>query len=337
MRLGVLFGIIAALLSTVVLPAAAQEEVLTVYSGRSESLIGPILEQFTQDTGVAVEVVYGNTAAVAAQILEEGDNSPADVYIAQDAGALGALEKAGRLAPLPGDITERVENPSYKSADNLWVGLSARARVLVINPEALAAAGLEEPTSLFDLTSEEWRGKVGWAPTNASLQAQVTAIRVLLGDEAAEEWLAGMVANEAVAFEGNSQVVEAVIAGEIPVGLVNHYYLHSFLAEDPSITTYNYHLPNGDVGALVNIAGAGVISTSDQPGLAQRLILYLLGTEAQTYFANETYEYPVVAGVEPSVDVTPLNDIEIPAIDLSDLDDLATTLEMIEASGALDG
>lgn len=337
MRRVVLFAVIVALFSAVMFPAAAQEEVLTVYSGRSESLIGPILERFTQDTGIAVEVVYGNTAAIAAQILEEGDNSPADVYINQDAGALGALAKAGRLAPLPSDIMERVANPAYKSADNLWVGLSARARVVVINPEALAAAGLEEPTSLFELTTEPWRGKVGWAPTNASLQAQVTAIRVLLGDEAAEEWLAGMVANEAVAFEGNTQVVEAVIAGEVPVGLVNHYYLHGFLAEDPSITTYNYHLPAGDVGALVNVAGAGVISSSDQPGLAQRLILYLLGNEAQSYFANETYEYPVVAGVEPSVEVTPLNDIEIPAIDLSDLDDLATTLEMIEASGALDG
>src|SRR5690606_13877375 len=157
------------------------------------------------------------------------------------------------------------------------------------------------------------------------------------GDEAAEEWLAGMLANEAVAFEGNTQVVEAVIAGEVPVGLVNHYYLHGVLAEDPCITTYNYHLPAGDIGALVKIAGAGIISSSDQPGLAQRLILYLLGSEAQTYFANETYEYPVAAGVEPSVEVTPLNEIEIPAIDLSDLDDLATTLEMIAASGALDG
>jgi iron(III) transport system substrate-binding protein len=338
MRLFVYLAVIVAIWGGSLLPAVAQDaEVLTVYSGRSESLIGPILEQFTQATGIAVEVVYGDTAAVAAQILEEGDNSPADVYIAQDAGALGALAKAGRLAALPTDITERVENATYKSPESLWVGLSARARVLVYNPDALAAAGLELPTSILDLTGEAWRGQIGWAPTNASLQAHVTAMRVLLGEEAAAGWLAGIVANEPVAFGGNADVVQAVINGEIPVGLVNHYYLYRFLAEDPSITTTNYHFPDGDVGALVNIAGAGVLTTSDQPGLAQRLILFLLGKDAQNYFATSTYEYPLVASVEPSVELTPLSDIEVPAIALSDLDDLAATLEMIEASGALDG
>ena len=328
--------VVLVLLGVALVPAAAQEDVLTVYSGRSESLIGPILAQFTEDTGIQVQVVYGGTAEVANQILEEGQNSPADVFIAQDAGALGALAKAGLLATLPNDVTERVDNAAYKSPDNLWVGLSARARVLVYNPEALAAAGLELPQSMLDLTGEEWRGQVGWAPTNASFQSHITAMRVLLGDEAAQEWLAGMVANEPLAFSGNSQVVEAVINGEVPVGLVNHYYLYRFLAEDPGITTTNYHFPGGDIGALVNIAGAGVLSTSDQPGLAQRLILYLLGSDAQTYFATETYEYPLVAGVAPSVDLVPLDEVQVPAIDLSDLDDLQATLEMIEDSGALD-
>ncbi|HLV36469.1 MAG TPA: iron ABC transporter substrate-binding protein [Spirillospora sp.] len=336
MRIVVYLSLVLMLLGVSFAPVAAQDEVLTVYSGRGESLIGPILQRFTQDTGIQVQVLYGDTASVANQILEEGDNSPADVYIAQDAGALGALAKAGRLAVLPNDIMERVENPTYKSPDNLWVGLSARARVLVYNPDSLAAAGLELPASMLDLTNPEWRGLVGWAPTNASFQAHITAMRVLLGDETAQEWLAGMVANEAVAYSGNSQVVEAVINGEVPVGLVNHYYLHRFLAEDPTITTTNYHFPDGDIGALVNIAGAGVLNTSDQPGLAQRLILYLLGKDAQTYFAVETYEYPLVAGVEPSGELTPLSAIEVPDIDLSNLDDLETTLEMIEASGALD-
>lgn len=337
MRFGVRFLILVLLLGGSIVPALAQEDVLTVYSGRSESLIGPILTQFTEDTGIEVEILYGDTAAVANQILEEGDNSPADVYIAQDAGALGALAKEGRLAVLPSDILERVANPTYKSPDNLWVGLSARARVLVYNPETLAEAGLDLPESMFDLSGEAWRGQVGWAPTNASFQSHVTAMRVLFGDDATAQWLAGMVANEPLAFGGNTDVVQAVINGEVPVGLVNHYYLYRFLAEDPSITTTNYHFPAGDVGALVNIAGAGILSTSDQPGLAQRLLLYLLGNDAQTYFATETYEYPLVVGVSPSVDLVPLDDIEVPPLDLSDLDDLAATLELIEASGALDG
>ena len=320
-----------------VMPALAQDsdEVLTVYSGRSESLIGPILEQFSTETGIQIEVLYGDTAGVANQILEEGENSPADVYIAQDAGALGALANAGLLSTLPSDIIERVDAP-FVSPDASWVALSARARVLVYNPETLEELGLELPESLLDLTSEAWRGQVGWAPTNASFQAQITAMRLLLGEEAAQTWLEGMVANDTVTFDGNSPIVQAVINGELPVGLVNHYYLFRYLAEDPSITTRNYYFPGGDIGALVNIAGAGVLENSDQKGLAQRLVLYLLGNNAQQYFADNTFEYPVIEGIATSDLLTPLSDIQTPDINLTDIDDLEGTLELIEISGALD-
>ena len=171
-------------LFAVISPLAAQDEVLTVYSGRSESLIAPILEQFTEATGIEVEVLYGSTSAIATQILEEGDNSPADVYIAQDAGALGALAKAERLTPLQDEILERVVNPAFVSPDDLWVGISGRARVLVYNPELLEELELELPESLLDLTGEEWRGQVGWAPTNGSFQAHITAMREVLGEMA---------------------------------------------------------------------------------------------------------------------------------------------------------
>jgi iron(III) transport system substrate-binding protein len=319
-------------------PALAQEDtVLTVYSGRSESLIAPILEQFTEATGIEVEVLYGSTAAVANQIIEEGDNSPADVYIGQDAGALGALAKAERLATLPPEITGKVVNPAFVSPADLWVGISGRARVLVYNPEMLAELGLELPESLLDLTDESWRGLVGWAPTNGSFQANVTAMRVLLGDEATLAWLEGMVANAPQTYEGNTPIVQAVINGEIPVGLVNHYYIYRFLAEDPDITTSLHYFPGGDPGALVNVAGAGIVNTTDQPDTALALIDFLLSEEAQTYFATETFEYPLVEGVDPGVDLVSLEDIEVPELDLSDLDDLQGTLEMIEDSGALDG
>ncbi|MEQ8676184.1 MAG: iron ABC transporter substrate-binding protein [Aggregatilineales bacterium] len=325
------------LLTIGIAPAIAQDstEVLTVYSGRSESLIGPILEQFTAETGVQIEVLYGDTAGVANQILEEGNNSPADVYIAQDAGALGALASAGLLSTLPSDIVERVDAP-FISPDAYWVALSARARVLVYNPEALAEAGLELPESLLDLTNEAWRGQVGWAPTNGSFQSQITAMRLLLGEETAQTWLEDMVANDSVTFDGNTPIVQAVINGEVPVGLVNHYYLFRFLAEDPSITTRNYYFPGGDVGALVNIAGAGVLESSDQKGLAQRLVLYLLGDNAQQYFADSTFEYPVIEGIAINELLTPLAEIQTPDINLTDIDDLEGTLELIEISGALD-
>ncbi len=331
-------ALLAILVSVAIMPATAQEsgEVLTVYSGRSESLIGPILERFTEETGIQVEVLYGSSAGLAGQILEEGANSPPDVFIAQDAGALGAVAKAGLFAPLPSDILERVPE-AFRSPEGLWVGLSGRARVLVYNPELLEELGLELPNSILDLISEEWRDLVGWAPTNGSFQANVTAMRVLLGDDATREWLEGMVANDAQVYEKNTPIVQAVINGEIPVGLVNHYYLFRFLAEDPSITARLHFFPAGDPGALVNVAGAGVLASSDTPGLAQRLLLYLLSNGAQQYFAEETYEYPLVPGVEPIVDLPPLASIEAPEIDLSDLDDLQGTLEMLEDAGAFDG
>lgn len=332
------FVLILAALVMSVLPASAQEEgeSLVVYSGRNETLIAPILAQFTEETGVAVQVVYGDTAAVANQILEEGANSPADVYIGQDAGALGALSKAGALAPLPSDVLERVPDV-FKSQQGEWVGLSARARVLVYNPTEVEALGLELPQSILDLTKPEYAGLVGWAPANASFQSNVTAMRVLLGDDVTAKWLADMVANGAVSYgSSNTNLNRTVASGEVVLGITNHYYMHNLKKQDPALNLEQTVFPAGDPGSLVNVAGAGVLATSAKPGLAQRLILYLLGSNAQTYFTEQTSEYPLVDGIAVNPALIPLDSIVQPEIDLSDLDDLQTTLAMIEASGALD-
>lgn len=333
----ILFSLIVLLITLVAVPALANDEqVLTIYSGRNESLIGPILAQFSEDTGIAIEVLYGGTSAVANQILTEGENSPADVFIAQDGGALGALAAADMLQQLPEATLNRVVDSAFVSPEGVWVGLSGRARVLVYNPELLDEMSLELPESILDLTDETWRGLVGWAPTNASFVANITAMRVLLGDCDAEDWLAAMVANDVQAYPKNTPIVQAVINGEIPVGLVNHYYLYRFLAEDPEITATLHFFPGGDVGSLINVAGAAILQSSDQQDQALQLVDYLLSDSAQTYFAEKTYEYPLVESVGPSVDLPALADIEAPPIDLSDLADLQGTLEMIEDSGALD-
>ncbi len=325
------------LLCLIALPAAADEDdVLTVYSGRSESLIGPILAQFTVDSGIAVEVLYGGTSAVANQILTEGENSRADIFIAQDGGALGALAAAEMLHKLPDTTLERVSDDAFISPEGVWAGLSGRARVLVYNPEMLNEGGLKLPESILELTDGKWRGMVGWAPTNASFVANITAMRVLLGDDDTEDWLAGMLANDVQAYAKNTPIVQAVINGEIAAGLVNHYYLFRFLAEDPDITATLHFFTGGDVGSMINVAGAAILNSSDQTEAAETLIDYLLSDAAQTYFAETTYEYPLVESVVPTVELPPLADIEAPAIDLSDLADLQGTLEMIEESGALD-
>lgn len=328
--------LLAAALCCFVVAPVLGDDVLTVYSGRNESLIGPILAQFTEDTGIETEILYGGTSAVANQILTEGENSPADVFIAQDGGALGALAAADMLHKLPAATIARVANEAFVSPDGVWTGLSGRARVFVYSPESLDEHGLELPNSIHDLTGEEWRGLVGWAPANASFVSNVTAMRVLLGEEETAAWLADMIANGVQAYPKNTPIVQATIDGEVVGGLVNHYYLFRFLAEDPDITATLHFFPAGDLGSLINVAGAAILKSTDQPYDALALVDYLLSDTAQAYFAQTTYEYPLAASVEPSVDLPALADIETPEIDLSDLADLQGTLTMIEESGALD-
>ncbi|MCC6790177.1 MAG: iron ABC transporter substrate-binding protein [Thermomicrobiales bacterium] len=312
-------------------PVGSAGEVV-IYSGRNEGLIGALIEQFQNATGIKAEVRYGDTAELAATILEEGDNSPADVFFSQDAGALGALAGENRLEALPDAVLARVPEP-YRSPDGVWVGASARARVAAYNTEMLTEADL--PASVLDLTNETWKGKVGWAPTNASFQAFVTAFRVLKGDDAAREWLQGMLDNEAIAFDGNGALVRAVGAGELPIGLVNHYYLYEIQAEEGALPIANHFFAAGDPGSLVNVAGAGILTTAAHPEQAQVFVDYLLQTAAQTYFAEQTAEYPLIEGVPTVEGLIPLAEVGHPDIDLSDLADLQGTLELLAEVGVV--
>lgn len=324
--------VVIALASLPLMASAQAGESIVVYSGRNQELIGPLIQQFIADTGIDVQVRYGATSEMALAILEEGANSPADVFIAQDAGALGALAGEGRLVRLPGDILERVE-PRFRADDGRWVGLSGRARTVVYNTDMLAPGDL--PDSIWGYTAPEWKGRVGWAPTNGSFQAFVTALRVAEGEARAREWLEAMLANDAHAYENNSHIVAAVGAGEVAVGFVNHYYVLRAQAEAPDFPATNHFMREGDIGALVNVAGAGIVDTSQNKGLAQRFILYLLSSSAQAYFAQTTYEYPLVAGVPAVEGLPPLDALETPRFDLSDLADLEGTVRLLQEVGAL--
>jgi iron(III) transport system substrate-binding protein len=307
---------------------------LVIYSGRSENLVAPLIEEFEQESGINVEVRYGGTAEMAATILEEGDNSPADVFFAQDAGSLGALAEAGRLEQLPEDVLNQVD-ARYRDPNGEWVGASGRARVLVYNTDQLTEADL--PSNVFELTDPKWEGQVGWAPTNGSFQSFVTAMRQINGEDATRQWLEDMIANGVQSYDNNVAVVEAVGKGEIQAGLVNHYYLYRFLEEQgESFPARNYYFPDGGADALVNIAGAGIVNTTNQEELALRFVEFLLSDEAQQYFADETVEYPLItADVQINPLLTPLSELNPPQIDLSDLSDLQGTLEMLQDVGAL--
>ncbi|MFQ5611769.1 MAG: extracellular solute-binding protein [Anaerolineae bacterium] len=305
---------------------------LTIYSGRGEDLVGPLLEQFEQETGLNVEVRYGGTAEMAATILEEGNNSPADIYYGQDAGALGALAKAGRFAPLPADILGRVE-PRFRSPDGLWVGTSGRARTVIYSTERLTEADL--PDDIFGFCDPAWKGRIGWAPTNGSFQAFVTALRVVEGEDRAREWLSCIQANDPLVYPKNTPIVAAVGAGEIDVGFVNHYYLFRFLADDPDFPARNYHPRSGDVGAMVNVAGVGIVDTTDNPEAAEAFVRFLLRQSSQEYFNSQTNEYPLSGSVTLNTLLQPLDQITTPDIDLSNLDDLDGTLQLLLDLGIL--
>lgn len=305
---------------------------LVVYSGRSEELVGPLLEMFEEETGIRVEVRYGDTAEMAGLILTEGSSSPADIYYGQDAGALGALAADGRLTELPASVVDQVPE-ALRSTQGQWVGLSGRARVVAYNTGDLSEDDL--PDSILDFTDPEWSGRIGWAPTNGSFQAFVTALRVLEGEDAAQEWLEGIVANDAQEYNNNIAVIEAVAAGEVEVGFVNHYYLYRFLAEDPDYPVANKFFSDGDPGALINVAGVGIVDSSDRQDEALRFVEWLLSDTAQQYFAEETYEIPVVEGISPAAELPDLDALTLPDLDLDRLEDLEGTLELLNEVGAL--
>jgi iron(III) transport system substrate-binding protein len=313
--------------------AADADGPLTVYSGRSEELVGEVLAGFTDATGIELDVRYGDTAELAATIINEGDATPADVYYGQDAGALGALQDEGLLATLPDELLDQVE-PAFASTSGEWVGVTGRVRVLAYNTDTMTED--EVPDSILDLTDPEWSGRVSWAPTNGSFQSFVTALRVTEGEDAARDWLEGMIANDVQVFENNASQVEAVGRGEVDIAIVNHYYLARFTAEDPDFPVANKYLP-GDIGGLVNVAGVGVLEATDQPSAAEQFVEYLLSDEVQTFFSQETNEaeFPAVTG-QPSPEGLPtVEELEPPAVDLSDLEDLQGTIALLEETGAL--
>ena len=307
---------------------------LTIYSGRSEGLVGPLLERFAEETGIETEVRYAGSPELAATILEEGDNSSAGAFFAQDAGSLGLLAAQDRFQRLPQEVLDRVD-PRFRSPEGLWVGVSGRARVLVYNTDELQEDDL--PASVRQLTDTAWKGKVGWAPENASFQAFITAFRVLEGDDAVREWLEGMLANEPVNFgDSNSAIVRAVGEGEVQVGLVNHYYLYAVKEEEgEDFPIANHFFAAGDPGSLINVAGVGVLAEAEDAEQALRFVDYLLSEEAQTYFAEETSEYPLIPGVPTAEGLRPLAQIGSPEIDLGDLADLQGTVELLTEVGVL--
>ena len=312
-------------LAVVALLAAAcssnDERSLTVYSGRSEELVQPLIDQFEEETGISVTVRYAGSADLAATILEEGDGSPADVFFAQDPASLGSVALEGLFTTLDDDVLSLVP-PQFSDTNGQWVGVSGRSRVVVYDSTKVDPADLPETEDGF--TDAVWQGRVGIAPTNGSFLAFVAAKILLDGEDATLAWLEGMAANQSPTFPKNSAIVTAVNDGQVETGLVNHYYLLRALAEDPNVVGRNHFFSVATAGSLVMPAGAGILASSGNTDEAQEFVSFLLSQSSQEYFATETFEYPLIPGVSADERLPAIDTLATPDVDLSLL---ATTLD----------
>ncbi|MEO6867262.1 MAG: extracellular solute-binding protein [Gaiellales bacterium] len=308
---------------------------LVVYSGREQEIVEGMYKSFEKKSGIKLDVRYGDSAALTAQMLEEGKKSPADVFYAQDAGAIGAIEDM--LAELPTALLEQVPS-QFRDPDNRWTGVTGRARTLVYNTDELKEADL--PDNVFGVLDPAWKGKVGVAPTNGSFIAFMSAMRLELGEDKALEFLEGLKANDAKTYEKNGPVVDAVAKGEVQVGLVNHYYLYERLADDSDLPIANHFFKPGDIGNLINTSAVGMLASSDKQDAAQELIDFLL-TDGQTYIVEEApeREYPLstttsIENSERYKELPALDKIGAPEFDLSQLGaELEKTVALITKSG----
>lgn len=326
-------GILGLLLSATIFGTTDAKE-LVMYSGRSKSLVEPIIKQFEKENGTEVKVRYGDTAQLAVAILEEGAKSPSDLFWAQDAGALGALSKQNIFSRLPDRILS--ESPErFRNVDGTWVATSGRARVLAYSPERVNPKAL--PDSIFDLTHPMWKGRIGWAPQNASFQAFVTAMRVLEGEKKTESWLRAMRENKTKNYAKNTPIIQALAAGEIDLGLPNHYYLLRFKKGNAKFPVDQTFFKAGDAGNLVNVAGIALLKSSKRSEEALAFIEFLISIKAQQFFTSEVFEYPVTDKVIPNAKLLSLDDLlnQIPALNLEDLDDLDGTLKLLRKVGLL--
>ena len=305
---------------------AESEQAITVYCGRSEALVGPVFEKYEEATGRSLAVVYSGTPSLATRVLAEKRESPADVVFFQDSGYLGALAAGDLLAELPGEIFNDIDSRFYDE-DRHWIGTSGRARVLVYNTETVASDEL--PKSLRQLAEPKWKGKLGWAPTNSSFEAHVSALRHIWGEAETRGWLEKMKANEPRVYPKNSPQVIAADAGEISIGWVNHYYLHKLKKDGFKAANYSFPI-EGDAGNVLMVSGVGVMKGSEHRTEVLDFVRWLIAEDAQTYFANESFEYPTRTGVATHADVPPLGELRLRNVDQAWLADIGPTVTLLQ-------
>jgi iron(III) transport system substrate-binding protein len=292
---------------------------LVVYNAQHEQLLEEIAPKFEDATGIEVELRNGSDSELAAQLIQEGDASPADVFLTENTPAMSAVERAGLFAPLDAGATEPIP-VAYRPDTGLWTGFVARSTVLVYNPSLVSEDEL--PDSILDLADPAWQGKVSFSPTGADFQAIVAAVLDLKGEQTTRDWLAGLKRNGTV-YDGNNVVLEAVNSGQIATGIEYHYYWYRDQAEsgDHSDDSRLHYFDEQDPGAFVSISGAGVLENAEHPEEAQEFVAYLTSEEGQQALADSyALEYPLNPAVDLDPPVKPFTELQPPTVAVSELD-----------------
>jgi iron(III) transport system substrate-binding protein len=313
--------------------ADAEATTLTLYNAQHEDLMKAMVEGFTDKTGITVEFRSGEDPELANQIVQEGKASPADVFVTENSPSVQLVADAGLFAPVDDAALEQVPE-KYRPASGEWVGFAARTTVLAYNPDLISESEL--PESMLDLAKPEWKGKVGFPPGGADFQAVVSAVLALRGEDATRTWLQGLADGDAV-YPGNGAVMQAVNEGQIPVGIIYHYYWYKDQAESGANSDHVklHSFGNEDPGAFVSVSGAGVLASSDHPKEAQQLVAYLTSADGQRRLAESTaLEYAVADGAASADVLPPLDTLDAPTIDPGSLNGPKVT-ELMQEVGLL--
>ncbi|WDH80030.1 iron ABC transporter substrate-binding protein [Microbacterium esteraromaticum] len=309
------------------------DDALIIYNAQHEQLTEEWTAAFTAETGIEVKLRHGGDSELANQIVQEGDASPADVFLTENSPAMALVEDAGLFAPIDEATLQRVPE-QFRPSTGSWTGIAARDTVLVYNPELISEDEL--PASILELQDEKWQGQWGAAPGGADFQAIVSAILASEGEDATADWLVGMQRNAEI-YRNNIVTMKAVNAGEVPMGIIYHYYWYRDQAstKENSGNTALHLFEPGDPGAFVSISGGGVLASSDRSDEAQQFLTWLVGEQGQTILGEGySYEYPVATGIPARAPLPALESLGAPEIDPSTLNG-PTVIDLMTEAGLL--
>lgn len=305
-------------------------DALQIYSSQHDNLTKAWAEGFEEKTGIKTQIRPGSDASMGHMIVEEGAESPADVFLTENSPAMTLVEQNDLLAPIDPETLALVPDDRRPSSGS-WTSVAARSTVLVYNPDEIAEEDL--PESLMDLQKPEYKGTWGAGATGADFQAIVAGMLASEGEKATAEWLDGLKENAEI-YKHNVATMKAVNAGEVPMGVIYHYYWYRDQAEtqEGSGNTKLHYFKNGDPGAFVSLSAAGVLKNAEHASQAQKFVAYILSDEGQQVLESSgSKEYAVAKGAESDPDLPPLESLEAPAIDPFNLDSEKVTQMMTDA------